>query len=148
MAKKTTTRRRRASPEPLRYAHPFFTTTPPEQRAVASKTGTKRMRDFAGQHVGPIPAPRGTAVMDLADIIGKQNADQIRTSGGIRFHTAGDTGRASGDSTDQDDVAEAMASDYQAGHDATNPAFFLHLGDVSTAHISRRSTAMSSIVLT
>ena len=130
MAKKTTTRRRRASPEPLRYAHPFFTTTAPEQRAAAPKTGTKRMRDFAGQHVGPIPPPRGTAVMELADIIGKQNADQIQTSGAIRFHIAGDTGRASGDSTDQDDVAEAMTSDYQAGHDATNPAFFFHLGDV------------------
>lgn len=130
MAKKTTTRRRRVSPEPLRYAQPFFTTTPPEQRAVSPETGTKRMSAFAGQHLGPIPPPRGTAVMNLADIIGKQGADQIQTSGAIRFHATGDTGRASGNSTDQDDVAVAMTSDYQAGHDATNPAFFLHLGDV------------------
>jgi len=129
MAKKRITRRP-AKPEPLRYAHPFFTTTPAAQRATSSKTGTKRMSDFAKAHLGPIPAPRGTPVMDLADIIGKQSVDQIQASGAIRFHTTGDTGRASGDSTDQDDVAQAMTSDYQAGHDATNPAFFLHLGDV------------------
>jgi hypothetical protein len=130
MAKQTTTRRRRARSEPLRYAHPFFTTTPPAQRAASARTGTKRMSDFASAHLGPIPPPRGTLIMDLADIIGKQSVDQIQASGAIRFHTTGDTGRASGDSTDQDDVTEAMISDYQAGHDATNPAFFLHLGDV------------------
>jgi predicted phosphodiesterase len=88
------------------------------------------MSDFATAHLGPIPPPRGTPVMDLADVISKQSVDQIQASGAIRFHTTGDTGRASGNSTDQDDVAEAMISDYQAGHDATNPAFFLHLGDV------------------
>jgi hypothetical protein len=129
MAKKPTTRRS-AKPEPLRYAHPFFTTKPLAERATSARTGTKRMSDFASAHLGPIPPPRGTPVMDLADIIGKQSVDQIQASGTIRFHTTGDTGRASGDSTNQDDVAEAMAADYQAGHDATNPAFFLHLGDV------------------
>lgn len=134
MAKKRTTRQRRTSSQPLRYAHPFFSETPPEQRSVASETGTRRMRDYAAQHLGPIPPPRGTPVMDLADIIGDKNVGQIQASGAIRFHATGDTGRASGDSADQDDVAEAMASDYQAGHDATNPAFFLHLGDVIYGH--------------
>jgi Calcineurin-like phosphoesterase len=72
--------------------------------------------------------------MDLAGVIGKAGADAIQGSGAIRFHATGDTGRASGDSTDQDDVAEAMKSDYQAGRDATNPAFFVHLGDVVYGH--------------
>jgi len=114
MAKKSTPRRRPGA-EPLRYAQPFFTTTPPAQRAVASATGTQRMRDFATQHLGPIPPPRGTPIMNLADVIGQKGVDAIQASGSIRFHAVGDTGRASGDSTDQDDVAEAMTSDYQAG---------------------------------
>ena len=71
MAKTTRTRPRRASPDLLRYAQPFFSTTPPEQRSIAAKTGTKRMRDFAAQHLGPIPPPLGNPVMNLADIIGK-----------------------------------------------------------------------------
>ena len=133
MAKKSTPRRRPGA-EPLRYAQPFFTTTPPAQRAVASATGTQRMRDFATQHLGPIPPPRGTPIMNLADVIGQKGVDAIQASGSIRFHAVGDTGRAPGDSTDQDDVAEAMTSDYQAGQDGTNPAFFLHLGDVIYGH--------------
>jgi hypothetical protein len=131
MAKKTVARR--ASSEPLRYAYPFFSTTPPERRAIAPAAGAQRARDFAASHLGPIPPPRGTPVMDLADIIGKKGVDAIQASGSIRFHTTGDTGRASGDSTDQDDVAEAMTSDYVAGQDGANPAFFLHLGDTVTA---------------
>src|SRR5262245_4311204 len=133
MAKKSAPRRRPRA-ESLRYAQPFFTTTPPDQRAVAAATGTQRLRDFATQHLGPIPPPRGTPTMDLADVIGHKGADAIQASGSIRFHAVGDTGRAAGDSTDQDDVAEAMTSDYQAGHDGTNPAFFLHLGDVIYGH--------------
>jgi len=53
--------------------------------------------------------------MNLADVIGQKGVDAIQASGSIRFHAVGDTGRAPGDSTDQDDVAEAMTSDYQAG---------------------------------
>jgi Calcineurin-like phosphoesterase len=131
---KRSTGRRRSSAEPLRYAPPFFSTTPPEQRAVAPAAGTRRMRDFATEHLGPIPPPRGSTIVDLTDIIGKAGVDSIEASGSIHFHTVGDTGRASGDSTDQDDVAEAMTSDYRAGHDGTNPAFFLHLGDVIYGH--------------
>jgi hypothetical protein len=133
MAKKSAPRRR-PSAEPLRYAQPFFSTTPPDQRAVAPATGTQRMREFATQHLGPIPPPRGTPTMDLAAVIGQKGVDAIQASGSIRFHATGDTGRASGDSTDQDDVAEAMTSDYQAGRDGTNPAFLLHLGDVIYGH--------------
>jgi hypothetical protein len=129
MAKQITPRRR-PNIQPLRYAHPFFSTVLPEARAIAPKAGTRRMRDFATAHLGPIPAPRGTPIMNLADIIGNVGVEAIQQSGSIRFHAVGDTGRASGNSTDQDDVAEAMSSDYQAGQDATNPAFFLHLGDV------------------
>src|SRR5690349_4660079 len=125
MAKKPA--RRGAQPDPLRYAFPFFTTTPAAERAVSPAAGVRRARDFAAAHLGPIPPPRATPVMDLADIIGKKGVDAIQAAGSIRFHAVGDTGRASGDSTDQDAVAEAMTSDFQAGHDGTNPAFFLHL---------------------
>jgi hypothetical protein len=97
------------------------------------------MRDFATEHLGPIPPPRGSPIVDLANIIGKAGVDSIEASGSIHFHAVGDTGRASGDSTDQDDVAAAMTSDYRAGHDGTNPAFFLHLGDVIYGH---RKTAL------
>jgi hypothetical protein len=131
---KTPTARRQPRPEPLRYATPFFSTTPPEARAIAPAAGAKRARDFATTHLGPIPPPRGNSVMDLSDIIGKAGVNAIQASGALRFHTTGDSGRASGDSTDQDDVAEAMTSDYQAGHDGANPAFFLHLGDVIYGH--------------
>jgi len=72
--------------------------------------------------------------MNLADIIGQPGVDAIQRSGSIRFHATGDTGRASGDSSDQDAVAEAMTSDFQVGHDGTNPAFFFHLGDVIYGH--------------
>ena len=126
--------RRRPSVEPLRYAHPFFTTTPPDRRVVSAAAGVARARDFATQHLGPLPPPRGNSVMELADIIGQKGADAIQAAGSIRFHATGDTGRAAGDSTDQDDVAEAMTSDFQVGHDGTNPAFFLHLGDVIYGH--------------
>lgn len=131
---KTSAGRRRSNTEPLRYAHPFFSSTPPAARALAPAAGVTRMRDFAAEHLGPIPAPRQTPVMDLADIIGSSGVNAIQAAGSIRFHATGDTGRASGDSTDQDDVADAMTSDFKVGRDGTNPAFFLHLGDVIYGH--------------
>lgn len=44
--------------------------------------------------------------MDLADVIGKAGVQVIEASGSIRRHAVGDAGRAAGESTDQDDVAE------------------------------------------
>jgi Calcineurin-like phosphoesterase len=72
--------------------------------------------------------------MNLADIVGQSSVDAIEKSGSIRFHAVGDTGRAAGDTSEQDAVAEAMTSDFQVGHDDTNPAFFFHLGDVIYGH--------------
>jgi hypothetical protein len=133
---KKSARPRRPSTPPLRYAHPYYSPAPPAQRAVttAAAAGTQRARDFAVKHLGPIPPVRGDSVMNLADIIGQSGVDAIQRSGSIRFHATGDTGRAAGDSTEQDAVAEAMTSDFQAGHDDTNPAFFFHLGDVIYGH--------------
>jgi hypothetical protein len=49
-----------APPEPLRYAHPFFTSIPPAQRVESSHVAGKRMSDWTIKQVGPIPAPKRT----------------------------------------------------------------------------------------
>ena len=58
-----------ASP-PMRYAHPFYTSKPPGQRTPRPGVYGQRIRDWASQHLGPIPKPTRDPVMNLADIIG------------------------------------------------------------------------------
>ncbi len=92
--KKQVKKQARARPgksPPLRFAHPFFTTTPPAQRQIQAKTGTRRMADFATSKLGPIPAPSRAPVMDLSDIIGQPGVDEIKAVGAVRFHAVGDT---------------------------------------------------------
>jgi predicted phosphodiesterase len=114
--------------ETLRYATPFFTTTPPDQRPV-TQFG-QRAQQFAKQNLGPIPKPRvSPPIMTLADVIGQPGSDEITAAGAIEIHAVGDTGRHGG-STQEEAVATAMTGDFIAGQNATNPAFFLHLGDV------------------
>ena len=142
MAKQAKARKapaKRGSPQPalppLRYAHPFFTTTPAPERAVSPRTNTRSMADFASRMLGPIPAPARDPTMDLKDIIGQQGATDIQHSGMIKFHVIGDSGRLGGDSTPQQQVADAMTTDYEPsapkGHD---PALLVHLGDVIYGH--------------
>src|SRR5262249_40855978 len=69
-----------------RFAFPFFTTTPTEQRQIDAKTGTRRMSEFAIAKLGPIPPPSRVPVMDLSEIIGQPGADEIKAVGAIRFH--------------------------------------------------------------
>ena len=147
MAKKATAPRRatkttpakkgRSQParQPLRYAHPFFTTTPVQQRTVSPRTNTRSLAHFAALKLGPIPAPTRDPTMDLKEIIGAAGVNEIEQAGNIKFHVIGDTGRPGGDSTPQEQVVEAMTADYNPaapkGHD---PALLLHLGDVIYGH--------------
>jgi len=72
--------------------------------------------------------------MDLKDIIGQPGVAEIQTVGAIRFHVVGDTGRPGGDTTQQQQVADAMTSDYDPEAGGHNPALFIHLGDVIYGH--------------
>src|ERR1700724_453166 len=101
--------RPRKSP-PLRFAHPFFTTTLPEQRPIDAKTGTQRMSQFAVAKLGSIPPPSRVPAMDLSEIIGQPGVDEIKAAGAIRFHAVGDTGRPGASSTPQEQMANAMTS--------------------------------------
>jgi Calcineurin-like phosphoesterase len=76
------------------------------------------------EQLEPIPPPRSTTPMDLANVIGADAAQQIQSSGQIVFHTVGDTGGVHSPQF-QFAVADAMAADSASG-----AAFWYHLGDV------------------
>ena len=125
---------RAAAAAPLRYAHPFFTSTPVHLRPVSSATGTRCMAEFAAEELGPTPAPSRPATMNLQDIIGQPGVEEIQSVGAIRFHAVGDTGRPTGVDSQQEDVAHAMTSDFDPSAGGRNPALLLHLGDVVYGH--------------
>src|SRR6266852_1570937 len=95
--------------EPLRFAHPFFTTQPVAARKPVPGVG-RQLLDHIQGNLQSIPAPKRTPVMTLADIIGAQGSQEIEASGAIRFHSVGDTGKSA--NSPQGDVAEAMAKDF------------------------------------
>lgn len=72
----------------------------------------------------PVPAPRSSAPMDLATVIGSGVTDAITKSGKITFHTVGDTGGIQHPEY-QFAVADAMANDV-----SNDVKFWYHLGDV------------------
>ena len=117
----------RRSSQPLRFAHPFYTSQPVAARKPVPGVGT-RLVDHIKGNLEPIPAPTRTPSMTLADIIGTQGSKDIENSGAIRFHAVGDTGRSA--NSPQGDVAQAMQVDFDVSKPASSPAFFLHLGDV------------------
>ena len=137
------------SAAPLRFAHPFFTTTPEARRKPVPGVGTSLIDHIQG-NLEPVPAVKGNSVMQLADIIGAQASQEIQASGSISFHSVGDTGKSA--NSPQGDVAEAMAADYDASQPQTaSPAFFFHLGDVimgraRTMRIAESSTNRTSII--
>jgi len=134
-AKKTApSRGRTPRVAPLRFAHPFYTTTPLPDRAVSPRTNTKSMAKFASEKLGVIPPPTRNPIMALKDIIGQPGTDEIQHAGAVKFHFIGDTGRPSGDSTPQEQVTEAMTSDYDPAAGGRNPALLIHLGDVIYGH--------------
>lgn len=125
--KTKSTKRAKPSAVPLRFAHPFFTTTPVAQRKPVSGVGIS-MVDYIQGNLEPVPVVKGAAAMHLADVIGAPASQEIQASGSISFHAVGDTGKSA--NSPQGDVAEAMATDYNVAHPAASPAFFFHLGDV------------------
>jgi hypothetical protein len=115
-----------------RFAHPFYTNTPPAERANVPGVG-KQMTDHIKDTLLPFPAPiRNPPEMTLDQIVGPANATAIANAGSITFHACGDTGHIGGGTEDmQEYVADAMSKDYDINHPATSPAFFFHLGDVN-----------------
>jgi Calcineurin-like phosphoesterase len=115
------------SVQPIRWAHPFFTTTPKNQRKPVPGIGTSLIDHVKG-NLEVIPAPDREPVMTLGEIIGQAGSDEIQAARSILFHTVGDTGR--GMDTPQGTVAEAMVKDFNISNPTESPAFFFHLGDV------------------
>jgi len=128
------TPRKSGSRTPLRFAHPFFTTTAPANRAVSAVTGTTSMSQFAAEKLGPIPASRGDAVIDLKDVIGAPGVNDIKNAGAIKFHFIGDSGRDGGNNLPQEQVADAMTTDYDPAAHGHSPALLVHIGDVIYGH--------------
>lgn len=114
--------------EALRFAHPFFTTTPINKRSTVPGVGT-RMTDHIQTKLEPIPTPLRNPTMTLEEIIGKAGVVAIENAKSISFHSVGDTGHENGQMEEL--VADAMTEDYDVAHPEKSPAFFLHLGDVN-----------------
>ncbi|HEV2200343.1 MAG TPA: metallophosphoesterase [Bryobacteraceae bacterium] len=109
-----------------RYAHPFFTTTPPAQRKPVN--GNLRMTDWSRHQLGSVPPVLRGGRMDLSEVIGDTGVTEIEDVGEIRFHALGDSGVGMANEAEQ--VGDEMATDYKAGAGGLNPAFLFHLGDV------------------
>jgi len=114
--------------KPLRFAHPFFTTTPKSRRRSIPHVG-KGLAEYPSKAwlLEPIPPPKREPTMILDNIIGKDGLQQIQRSGSITFHAVGDTGSPD---TMTEIISGAMADDYNIADPATAPAFLFHLGDV------------------
>jgi hypothetical protein len=111
----------------MRFAHPFYTDTPPAGRAEIPGVG-QRMMNFIATKLLPFPDPQRDPAMMLADIIGPQGVQEIEKYQSISIHMVGDTGNELNPM--QELVAEAMAQDFNPARPESSPAFFLHLGDV------------------
>lgn len=87
--------------------------------------------------VQPIPTPRATAAIDLADCVPAEIIQAIESAGKISFHAVGDTGAAKVNRSQtaatalghETAVADAMARDIDS-QGVDGPAFFFHLGDL------------------
>jgi hypothetical protein len=114
------------SPSAGRYAHPFYTSTPPAQRQPVN--GMTRMTDWSKQQLGPVPPTAHGGTMTLADVIGAAGAAEIQAAGEIRFHVLGDSGQ--GNAQEAEQISVEMAGDYKPTGGGVNPALLLHVGDV------------------
>jgi hypothetical protein len=128
MAIKKKSPEKKSSQAVTRFAHPFFTTTPPQQR-TEKFAGDTRMTDYIAKNLQPTPAYGNKPLtMELGDIIGDDSVKEIDDAGTLSFHIAGDTGAP--EHAMQQPVADAMTGDYNISDQTKSPAFFLHLGDV------------------
>jgi len=74
------------------------------------------------------PPTRGDGKMDLADLIGQTEVNNILTSKSIEFLAAGDTGL--GDHTEQSTVVDTMSEEFIPTNPGNGATFFMHLGDI------------------
>jgi hypothetical protein len=121
--------KKKKAPEPLRFAHPFFTTTPKSKRKPIPKVG-KGLAQYpsAALLLEPIPPPkRQPPTMTLDEIVGSSGLAETKKAGFITFQVVGDTGSPD---TMTEIVSTAMATDYDIAHPETCPVFLLHLGDI------------------
>lgn len=116
------------SAEPLRFAHPFFTTTPKFKRATIDGVG-KGLAEFPSKAglLEKIPPVKRKPYMALDEIVGAADAKAISAYGSITFHAVGDTGSPD---TMTEKISEAMAEEYDISKPASCPAFLFHLGDI------------------
>ncbi len=111
-----------------RFAHPFFTATPPEQRKI-SVDGATRMTEYIAKKLEPLPQYNNAKLeITLRHIVGTKGAHEINASGIMHFHLGGDTGAPVHGM--QQPIADMMSEDYDINDPVKSPAFFLHLGDV------------------
>lgn len=131
-AKKKTpaTKNKPAAPtEPLRFAHPFFTTTPKSKRRLVPNVG-QGLAQYPSHALllEAIPTPkRQPPTMTLDEIVGSSGLAGAQKAGSITFHVVGDTGSPD---TMTEIISNAMAADYDIAHPETCPVFLLHLGDI------------------
>jgi len=113
---------------PLRFAHPFFTTTPKSQRKEIPNVG-KGLAEYPSNAnlLEPIPPAKRDPTMSLDQVIGTPGLQQIQQAGQITFHAVGDTGSPD---TMTEVISGAMAADCDISNPGIAPAFLFHLGDV------------------
>jgi hypothetical protein len=129
---KASDRKKSATSEPLRFAHPFYASnTAPAKRPPQAGYG-QRMLDHIAKNLAKIPKVKSTGPMTLAAIIGDTAASEIQKAGKISFHVGGDSGVPDvlDRETRQVMVSDAMTSDFNTTDSAGSPAFLYHLGDV------------------
>ena len=86
---------------------------------------------YSHQPFRPLPAPTGAAPyhLSLDDVLAPEQMQEIRASGKLVCHIAGDTGGVKSPQSQQI-VAMHMGYDLDVPDVADRPAFFYHLGDV------------------
>lgn len=109
-----------------RFAHPFYTATPPAQRTPVN--GQIRMTDWSKQQLGLVPPVLRNGLMNLSEVIGAAGVSEIQSVGELSFHALGDSGV--GMAAEAEQVSDEMATDYKPSAGGLNPAFLFHLGDV------------------
>ncbi|HEX4850902.1 MAG TPA: metallophosphoesterase family protein, partial [Puia sp.] len=112
----------------LRFAHPFFTTTPKNKRKEIPGVG-KGLSEYPSKAwlLEKIPPPHRDPTMTLDEIIGADGLKEIENAKSITFHAVGDTGSPD---TMTEIISQAMQEDYDISNPGTSPAFLFHLGDV------------------
>ncbi|HTU25872.1 MAG TPA: metallophosphoesterase [Pirellulales bacterium] len=118
-------RRRQTRLIPGTHEKPFLE-TPARFQAAASPADIRASQ--VKQMVVIPPPKRNPPVIDLAELIGDAEVNEIETAGQFVFHAVGDTGNPK--HTDLTEVASVMSRDYYRSNPADRPALFLHLGDV------------------